>query len=175
MQFQAEDWNSAVISFTKGVNRQVSRHDRMTSEAMESLIWVFVTAVLLNYLWELAQAPLYVGLQNYNPSVFWHCFVASVGDGIMVMIIFAVGWITFHRWDWFHSPGLIGYLVMLTAGLILAVLIEWVAVHILARWEYTDKMPTLPWLRIGVVSIAQMLILPPLVFRTVALLTSSKR
>jgi hypothetical protein len=139
------------------------------------LIPVFVVAVLLNYLWELAQAPLYVGLESYNSAVLWHCFLASLGDGIIVMIIFTVGWITFHRWDWFHSPGVTGYLVMLAAGLILAVSVEWVAVHRLERWAYAENMPTVPGLGIGLVPIAQMLILPPLVFRTVAFFGSRKR
>jgi len=138
----------------------------MTSKTLQSLLWVFVVAVPLNYLWELAQAPLYVGLERYTAAVFWHRFVASLGDGIMVMIIFTAGWITFHRWDWFYSPGITGYLLMLTAGLILAVLVEWVAVHSLERWKYAENMPTLPGLGIGLVPIAQMLVLPPLVFRT---------
>jgi hypothetical protein len=147
----------------------------MTSEAMESLIWVFVIAVLFNYLWELAQAPLYVGLPRYNPVVFWHCFVASLGDGIMVIIIFAAGRIALHRWDWFQRPGAAGYLIMLTAGFVRAILVEWVAVHILARWQYTDKMPTVPRLRIGLIPVAQMVILPPVIFRTAAHWLSRKR
>lgn len=52
---------------------------------------IFIVAVLLNYLWELAQAPLYVGLEDYNAGVLWHCFVASLGDGIMVLLIVAAG------------------------------------------------------------------------------------
>ena len=135
---------------------------------MRTLITVFIVAVLLNYLWELAQAPLYAGMEEYSAGLLWHCFVASLGDGIMVLLIVAVGWMIFQRWDWFERPGVAGYLLMLTAGLALAVLVEWVAVHILDRWQYTDTMPTLLRLRIGLVPIAQMLLLPPLVFRAVA-------
>lgn len=142
---------------------------------MSKLIWIFIVAVLLNYLWELAQAPLYVGLKSYDPAVFWHCFVASLGDGLIVLVITAAGWITLRRWDWFERPGVRGYLVMLAAGLLMAVLVESVAVHVLGRWEYTDRMPTVPHLDIGLVPIAQMLLLPPLVFRAVALLESRKR
>jgi hypothetical protein len=129
------------------------------------LIWVFIVAVLLNYLWELAQAPLYVGLQNYNAGVFWHCFVASLGDGIMVLLIVAAGRIVLRQPEWFLRPGVRGYLVILTVGLLLAVLVEWIAVHVLNRWEYTENMPKLPALDIGLVPIAQMLVLPPLIFR----------
>lgn len=140
-----------------------------------TLMSVYIVAVVLNYLWELAQAPLYVGLERYNAAVFWHCFVASLGDALMVLIIAATGWIALHRCNWFERPGVSGYLVMVTAGLVLAISVEWVAVHILARWAYTERMPTVPGLNLGLVPIAQMLVLPPLIFRAVAVLASKKR
>jgi len=135
---------------------------------------VFVVAVLLNYLWELAQAPLYVGLEKYNNAVLWHCFVASLGDGLMVLLIVPLGWVVLRQPDWFEQPGVLGYVVMVTAGLVMAVLVEWVGAHVLKRWEYAEKMPLVPGLGIGVVPIAQMLFLPPLIFRIVAVFGSGK-
>lgn len=126
---------------------------------------IFLVAVLLNYLWELAQAPLYVGLQSYDRSVLGHCFVASLGDGIIVLAITATGRVILGRWDWFKQPGASGYLVMLATGLALAVLVESVALQLMGRWQYAVKMPRV--LGIGVVPIAQMFLLPPLVFRIV--------
>jgi hypothetical protein len=139
-----------------------------------TLVSVFVVAVLLNYLWELAHAPLYVGMENYNIGVLWHCFVASLGDGVMVLLIVAVGWVMLHQPDWFKQPGILGYVVMVTAGLVMAVLVEWVGAHVLKRWEYTDKIPLVPGIGIGVVPIAQMLFLPPLIFRIVTVFGSVK-
>lgn len=135
-----------------------------------TLMSVYIVAVLLNYVWELAQAPLYVGLESYSTSVFWHCFAASLGDGIMVLLIVAAGWIALQRQNWFEHPGVPGYLVMLATGLLLAVLVEWVGVHVLGRWRYTENMPIAPGLGVGVIPIAQILFLPPLVFRTVLFL-----
>ncbi|HEX2227611.1 MAG TPA: hypothetical protein VHM64_10750 [Candidatus Binatia bacterium] len=74
-------------------------------------------------------------MKDYNAGVFWHCFVAALGDGIMVLMIVAAGWITLRRPDWFVHSGLLGYLVMIMAGFVLAVLVEWLAVYILNRWE----------------------------------------
>lgn len=34
-----------------------------------SLDWAFIVAILFNYLWELAQARLDVGLESYNAAV----------------------------------------------------------------------------------------------------------
>lgn len=133
-----------------------------------TLISVFIVAVLLNYLWELAQAPLYVGLENYNAGVFWHCFVASLGDGIMVLLIYLAGRMILRRHDWFQRPGVPGYVFMLTTGFLLALMVEWFGLHVLGRWQYTDSMPRVPGLGLGAVPIAQMLVLPPIVFRIVA-------
>jgi len=69
---------------------------------------------------------------------------------------------------WFVHPGVQGYGVMLTTGLVIGGVIEWVAVHLMGRWMYTAQMPPVPGLAIGVVPVAQMLVLPPLLFRLVA-------
>lgn len=135
---------------------------------------IFVVAVVVNYVWELAQAPLYVGMEIYNSAVFWHCFVASLGDGFMVLLIVAASWIILHRQNWFQQPVVSGYLVMLATGFFIAVMVEWLGVRILRRWEYSEKMPMLPGLSIGLIPIAQMLFLPPLIFRIVAVLGSRK-
>ena len=137
----------------------------------KTLISVFLVAVLVNYAWELAQAPLYVGLEDYNAGVFRHCFVASLGDGIMVLLIVAAGAVVLRRRNWFLQPGVAGYGVMLTSGLLLAILVEWGAVYVLRRWEYTGMMPKLAVLEIGFAPLAQMLVLPPVIFRIVQLIT----
>lgn len=138
------------------------------------LISAFIVAVLLNYLWELAQAPLYVGMEEYNAGVFWHCFVASLGDGIMVLLIAAAGWIILKRLDWFERPGIAGYVLMLTAGFLLALLVEWLGLHVLRRWQYSASMPLLPALPVGVAPIAQMLFLPPVIFRIISFVTGTR-
>jgi len=58
---------------------------------------------------------------------------------------------------------------MVTMGLVIGVAVEWIAVHVLGRWMYTARMPLVPGLAIGVVPVVQMLVLPPLIFRLVAL------
>jgi len=129
---------------------------------------IYVVAVLVNYPWELAQAPLYAGMESFR-AVWWHCFVASLGDGLLVLGIFATGWVVLRRHTWFVHPGIQGYGVMLMTGLVLGIAIEWIAVHRLGRWMYTGQMPLVPGFAIGVVPVAQMLILPLVIFRLVAI------
>ena len=92
----------------------------------------------------------------------------------MVLLIVAVGWLVLRHQNWFEHPGVPGYLVMLTTGFSLAVLVEWVGVYVLGRWQYTETMPVVPGLGVGVVPIAQMLLLPPLIFWIVAIFGARK-
>jgi len=127
-------------------------------------VTLFVVAVLFNYPWELAQAPLYVGMKSFR-TTWWHCFRASLGDGLLVLIIFAAGWAVRRRYDWFVHPGVCGYLIMLAIGLTIGVSVEWGAVHLMGRWAYTAQMPLVPGLSLGILPLLQMLVLPPLIFR----------
>lgn len=133
---------------------------------LKRTLWVvFTAAVLINYPWELAQTPLYVGMDDFR-LVWWHCFVASLGDGLIVLLIFAVGWVAFRRRSWFVRPGVRGYLLMLVVGFVVSVAVEWAATGVAAQWRYAERMPHV--LGVGLVPVAQMMVLPTLIFRVAA-------
>jgi hypothetical protein len=125
---------------------------------------VFAIAVAVNYVWELAQSPLYAGQDDVG-VLLWHCLRAASGDGVLVLVIFAGGAMLTRRPDWFVRPGTGGYVWMLSAGLLIGVVVEWLGVHVAGRWAYSARMPVVPGLRIGLVPVLQMLVLPPLIFR----------
>jgi len=131
------------------------------------LLRLFVISVALNYLWEMGQAFLFVGM-DYSAATWLHCFVASLGDGVLVGLIHFSGRMVMGGSDWFTRPGLKAYAIMVASGLLIGVLVEWVAVHKLARWTYTEAMPLIPMLDVGWVPVLQMLIMPPLIFSVLA-------
>ena len=140
------------------------------ASSLLALAGLFVVSVVLNYFWEMGQSFLFVGMGDLG-KIWWHCFVAGLGDGLIVCTIHAAGWSFFRRADWFIDPRWKGYAVMLMTGIIIAVAIEWLAVHVLHRWTYTPDMPAfpvLPRVNIGITPLLQMLILPPLIFYIVA-------
>jgi hypothetical protein len=136
---------------------------RFSGRFLQRVAAIFFIAVALNYVWEIAQAPLYAGKTDWG-NALWHCFIASLGDGILVWIIYAVGWAAFRRADWYRNPGMRVYGLMLGIGLCIGLGVEWVAIHILNRWAYTTDMPLIPGLGVGLVPVLQMLLLPPLIF-----------
>lgn len=125
---------------------------------------VFAIAVVVNYPWELAQSALYLDQGDFGVRLS-HCLRAASGDGILIFVIFVGGALVTRRSDWYLQPGRGGYLWMLSAGLLIGVVVEWLAVHVAGRWAYGSGMPVVPGLRIGVVPVLQMIVLPPLIFR----------
>ena len=122
----------------------------------------FAVAVLVNYVWELAQAPLYVGVEL--PAAMWHCFIAALGDGLLVLAIFAAVAIATGDMDWYVRPGMRGYTALAAAGLAVGFAVEWWGLHIARRWQYSDLMPVIPETGIGAAPVLQMLLLPPAIF-----------
>ena len=57
---------------------------------------VFGLVVVLNYAWEMAQAVLYEPMESLVEAS-WRCFVASVADGVMVVVMFAAGALMYRR------------------------------------------------------------------------------
>lgn len=128
------------------------------------LALLYVVSVTFNYIWELLQAPLFA--PESLPTNFWfHCFVASLGDGVIVLLLFVLGWIASGRRNWWVRPRLYEYVILILAGVSLAVLIEWTAIHVLQRWAYSQSMPRIPGLEVGLVPVLQMLLLPPFILR----------
>jgi hypothetical protein len=135
---------------------------------------VYTVAVALNFPWEMAQSRLY-RMETGRLPAWLQCFKASLGDGLLALLILIGGAWIMGSFEWFRRPGVSGYIWMLVLSLVLAVAVEWASVHVLKRWSYQPEMPLLPGLGIGLVPIAQMLILPPAIFAVAARLAPKPR
>lgn len=134
---------------------------------LKQVLALFAVAVALNYVWEVVQAPLYVGMEGWS-TAWLHCFIASLGDGVLVWVILVIGWVTFRRFDWYVYPNRRAFSLMVATGVCIGVGVEWVAVNVLGRWAYTVNMPLLPIVEVGLVPVLQMILLPPVIFRIAA-------
>lgn len=126
------------------------------------LVLIFVVAVAMNYAWEIAQTPLYEGVEF--PGAVWHCFVASLGDGLLVLFIYATVAVATRSLDWYLRPGATAYIAMAAVGLVVGVAVEWWGLHLAKRWQYSDLMPIVPAAGVGLAPVLQMLLLPPAIF-----------
>jgi len=125
---------------------------------------VFLWAVALNFLWEMAQAYAYTGMPPSSIEATLICARASLIDGFLVLGIFWGGIVVFSRADWIERPGGRGYFFMGAAGLLISVLIELNAVYRLGKWGYRPIMPILSLFGVGLFPVLQMILLPPVTF-----------
>ena len=92
---------------------------------VKKYIWLqaclFLLAGPLNLIWEVTQMSAYdFPDSSFIPNILG-CFVPSLGDGLMILIIYWIGWALFRNPQWVLNPGTPGYLLMMVVGLMLAV------------------------------------------------------
>jgi hypothetical protein len=115
---------------------------------------IFVVGVFLNFVWEMAQAPLYQPM-----GTFWHatvrCAMASLGDELIIILIALLGSLVS------RSPR--SYMAAAAGGLVIAIIVERWGLDA-GRWTYGSRMPVLPGTDLGLSPLTQMTVLVPLTF-----------
>ena len=71
------------------MQRRLRRESRL-------LMAIFLVAVAFNFVWEIGQSPLFAPMGGWFSGT-WRCFVASLGDGMIVLVIAVAGWLPFRR------------------------------------------------------------------------------
>lgn len=123
------------------------------------LVVIIALSAALHLVWENAQAPLYVGYQNFWQH-FWICLSVIPGDvAITVAAYFAVA---FWRRNMAFAAA-VRFSDGLAVGLIATLVSAIIERYSLAsgRWAYGPAMPVLPVLQIGLLPVLQMMIIPP--------------
>lgn len=127
---------------------------------------VFVFALLLNFPWEILQAPLFEGMAE---APHWRavqrCSVATIGDGAIMLVAFWCVAAVSRTREWLLTPTLLQVLGFAAVGLVITILIERLATVGLwpMPWSYAEAMPVAPLLGAGLSPLLQWMLLPPLV------------
>lgn len=132
-----------------------------TNKSLRLQTHLFLLAVPLNLIWEIGQMSAYDFPETNLAMDLIGCFVPSLGDGLMTLIIYWAGWLGFRDSQWILHPGIRGYLFMVSIGLTLAVMVEWNALYRTGSWAYNERMITIPILEVGLLPVLQMVLLPP--------------
>lgn len=107
----------------------------------------------------MVQMPLYKSMPFTDVMNWLYCFRASLGDGIIILIIWAAGVLVFRSIRWFRNPGIGKVFLLFVSGSVIAISIELYAVST-GRWVYTALMPLVPPFDVGLSPYLQLLVLP---------------
>ena len=125
---------------------------------------LFLVTFPIYFAWEMLQMPAFRGVPDSWLAATGVCALATIGDAVVVLALFALAGLTFRDPRWFSPPRIGRYAVIVMAGLMLQIMIERVALCRLGWWSYRDVQPIVPGLGVGVLPLLQPIVLLPLTF-----------
>jgi|GEM_PF-472069 hypothetical protein len=101
---------------------------------------IIVWALILNTIWEFGQCLFLYDMWDWPflKATLW-MWGAIFGD-ILIILGLWKGAITLVPSVQFESPGLKGYLILMTLSFVASIILEWAAIY-LDFWQYTPAMP----------------------------------
>jgi hypothetical protein len=122
-----------------------------------------VVTVLGHVVWESAQLPLYTLWRTGTPReiafAVAHC---SVGDVVIASIALLFALVAFGTHDWPRVRFGAVAVTAIAVGLAYTAFSEYLNTVVRKSWAYSDFMPVVPWLGVGVSPVLQWLVIPPL-------------
>lgn len=124
-----------------------------------------IFALLLNYPWELLQAPLYLGMAT---APHWlavqRCTVATIGDGVLMLFAYFVIAVCSRRRWWVLRPTRLQSYAFILIGVGVTIAVErWSISGVSGGWVYSHYMPIVPGFGVGLSPMVQWTLIPPLV------------
>ena len=133
---------------------------------------VAVLAFLLNFAWELGHCPLYKGC-GYGFAHVSFLALASLADAILAVLLYFGFALIYRNGMWAHPLTARRIFWLMVVGGTGAVVSE--VAHLAAgNWAYTDGMPLIPGIGVGVTPVLQFAVLPVVIYRLSSYLTVAK-
>ena len=116
---------------------------------------------LLHFAWEMLQSSLYSGMRQLGHAEgVWICTRATLGDLAIALIAYTGGALSQRDACWVLRPRAVAGLAFLLTGLVITLATEHLATIHLLRWAYSELMPTVPVLGMGLSPLLQWLLVP---------------
>ena len=124
-----------------------------------------VFALLLNFPWEVLQAPLFEGMAAApHSAVIGACLQATLGDVAIMLLAHAMVAAATRRRRWLLVPSRYEVAGFIAVGVAITAVIEWLATRgrWAQTWAYSAEMPVIPGIEIGLSPLLQWVVVPPL-------------
>ena len=125
--------------------------------------YIILYSIPINFVWEMVQMPFYKNMP-WDLYTALYCSAASVGDAVMILIIFYTVAFFVKDIKWIFNIKLREITLSLIIGFIISVFVEQSALSI-NMWDYSSLMPKIPLLDAGITPVLQMLVLPLFIFK----------
>ena len=135
---------------------------RSNEQLTRFLVSTLVVSFLLNWIWEMAQMSAFKEMTSRSWSeTAALCARATIADVGVFVWIYAIGALATRNARWGLRPRWNVYATVALLGVMHAFWIERAAIAS-GRWTYSDKMPVVPLLNVGLWPLLQLMVLTPL-------------
>ncbi len=124
---------------------------------------IIVFAFLLNFVWEVLQTPFFIDITFEINTIVWYRLHCTFGDVFITLGSFWLVALLFKNRLWVLNPGKLNRLMFILFGVCYTIFSEIINVSIKDLWGYSDLMPLIPFIGVGIVPLAQWIVIPPLV------------
>ena len=138
----------------------------MTAARSAGPPWPFLAALglvafPLNWVWEMLQMPAYREMAGRSwAETVGTCTLAALGDIAVTFAALGLAVLVAGRLRWGEGGGWNVYAAAALTGVLFATVIESGALSA-GRWSYTDRMPVVPVLGVGLWPVLQLALLVP--------------
>ncbi|MBI2099737.1 MAG: hypothetical protein HYT48_00135 [Candidatus Vogelbacteria bacterium] len=126
----------------------------------KQIIFLSLIAFVLHIVWENAQAPLFQGYVSFSLH-FPMCLIGTVGDVVITLFVYSIVALLKNDFGWIIALNKKDIVALVIIGFFIALGIEQHAL-LFGRWAYADAMPIIPYLKVGLAPIFQMIFLLPI-------------
>ena len=114
----------------------------------------------LNLLWEIIQLPLYtLWRSGSTQDIIFAVLHCTAGDIVIAITALLFGVITIGRHDWPKQRYLPVSMLVIVFGLIYTIYSERINIAS-GVWAYSELMPVIPWLNVGLAPFLQWILMP---------------
>ena len=115
---------------------------------------------LLNLVWEVLQTPFFLDKSAEINTIVWYRFHCTLGDVLITLGSFWLVALTSKSRTWFLNPTKRNVLLFVGFGVIYTTFSEIKNVSLNKLWGYSELMPVIPYIDVGIVPLIQWLIVP---------------
>ena len=117
---------------------------------------------LLNFVWEVLQTPFFVDISTEVNTIIWYRFHCTLGDVMISLGSFWLVALISKTRIWFLNPTKKKLLLFIAFGVSYTIFSEIKNVSLNKLWAYSDFMPVIPYIDVGIIPLIQWVLIPPL-------------
>jgi len=116
---------------------------------------------ILNFVWEVLQTPFFIDKSFEINTIIWYRLHCTFGDVMISLVSFWLVALIFKSRQWFLHPIRVKLFLFIAFGISYTIFSEIMNVSTKNLWGYSDLMPVIPFLGVGIVPLIQWIVIPP--------------